>query len=117
MGVAQAKAGSCLPGASAPGGELAGIAQAVNRHDAAAAGLLSSAIPYGADLTALRYLPAQFFGTFSSVQPVCAALAGIVILDSGWPDTNGWVSRSSRAPMSLPPDAPPADQSGSRAAR
>lgn len=44
------------------------------------AGVLSSAVPYAADLTALRHLPAQFFGTFSSIQPVFAALAGMVVL-------------------------------------
>lgn len=54
------------------------------------AGLLSSAIPYAADLTALRYVPTQFFGTFSSVQPVCAALAGIVILGQ-WLAGHEWL--------------------------
>lgn len=57
---------------------------------AVAAGLLSSAIPYAADLTALRYAPAQFFGTFSSIQPVCAALAGIVILGQ-WLAGHEWL--------------------------
>ena len=47
---------------------------------AVVAGLLSSAVPYAADLTALRHLPAQFFGTLSSVQPVFAAGAGLLIL-------------------------------------
>ncbi|HEX4256791.1 MAG TPA: EamA family transporter [Streptosporangiaceae bacterium] len=47
---------------------------------ALAAGVLSSAVPLLADLLALRRVPAQFFGMFMSVQPVFAALAGLVIL-------------------------------------
>lgn len=47
---------------------------------AVVAGLLSSAVPYAADLTALRHLPAQYFGTLSSIQPVFAATAGLAIL-------------------------------------
>lgn len=47
---------------------------------AAAAGLLCSVVPYAADLTALRYVPARFFGVFMSTQPVLAALAGLILL-------------------------------------
>ena len=47
---------------------------------AAAAGVLSSAVPYAADLTALRYVPKRFFGVFASVHPVLAAFAGMLIL-------------------------------------
>ena len=47
---------------------------------AVAAGLLSSAVPYAADLTALRHVPQRFFGVFMSVHPVLAALAGMVLL-------------------------------------
>lgn len=47
---------------------------------AATAGVLSSAIPYAADLTALRYVPKRFFAVFTSVHPVIAALAGVVVL-------------------------------------
>ncbi|AGZ46107.1 hypothetical protein AFR_39265 [Actinoplanes friuliensis DSM 7358] len=47
---------------------------------AAAAGVLSSVIPYAADLIALRRVPARFFGMFMSVHPVLAALAGLVLL-------------------------------------
>ena len=47
---------------------------------AVVAGLLSSAVPYAADLTALRTVPAQVFGTLSSVQPVFAAVAGLLLL-------------------------------------
>jgi inner membrane transporter RhtA len=53
---------------------------------AAAAGILSSAVPFLADLLALRRVPARFFGVFMSVNPVLAALVGLVILDQplGW---------------------------------
>jgi inner membrane transporter RhtA len=47
---------------------------------AVAAGLLSSVVPYAADLTALRYVPARFFGVFMSCHPVLAALAGLALL-------------------------------------
>ncbi|MFD2473279.1 EamA family transporter [Amycolatopsis silviterrae] len=45
------------------------------------AGLLASAVPFLVDLMALRRVPAQFFGAFMSVNPVMAALAGLVVLD------------------------------------
>lgn len=47
---------------------------------AAACGLLSSIVPYIADLAALRRIPAPMFGTLSSIGPVWAALAGWAIL-------------------------------------
>src|SRR5207244_9273421 len=47
---------------------------------AAAAGILSSAVPLLADLLALRRVPAGYFGIFMSVNPVLAALTGLVIL-------------------------------------
>lgn len=47
---------------------------------AVAAGLLSSVVPYAADLTALRSVPPRFFGIFMSTHPVLAALAGLVLL-------------------------------------
>ncbi|MFI7090180.1 EamA family transporter [Streptomyces lydicus] len=43
---------------------------------AVACGLLSSIVPYVTDLLALRRVPAQMFGTFASINPVWAALAG-----------------------------------------
>ncbi|HET8595955.1 MAG TPA: EamA family transporter [Intrasporangium sp.] len=43
-------------------------------------GLLSSAIPYAADLLVLRRVPAQLFGTLTSLNPVWAALAGWALL-------------------------------------
>jgi inner membrane transporter RhtA len=47
---------------------------------AVAAGVMATAVPYAADLVALRYVPPRFFGVFMSVHPVMAALAGTVIL-------------------------------------
>lgn len=47
---------------------------------ALAAGVLSSAVPFLSDLLALRRIPAHFFGVFMSVNPVFAALAGLVVL-------------------------------------
>jgi inner membrane transporter RhtA len=54
--------------------------------DAAAAGVLSSAVPFLADLLTLRRVPARFFGVFMSVNPVLAALVGWVVLGQslGW---------------------------------
>ncbi|MBO0677485.1 EamA family transporter [Mycolicibacterium sp. S2-37] len=47
---------------------------------AAACGLMSSIAPYIADLLALRRVAAHMFGTFASVNPVWAALAGWLLL-------------------------------------
>jgi inner membrane transporter RhtA len=47
---------------------------------AVCAGVLSSAVPYAVDLVALRRVPQRFFGVFMSINPVIAALAGIVLL-------------------------------------
>ena len=47
---------------------------------AAAAGILSSAVPFLLDLLALRRVPAGYFGIFMSVHPVLAALIGLVVL-------------------------------------
>lgn len=47
---------------------------------AVGAGLLSSVVPYVADLIALRRVPPRFFGLVMSIHPVLAALAGLVLL-------------------------------------
>jgi inner membrane transporter RhtA len=47
---------------------------------AVAAGVLASAVPYVADLIALRRVPAHLFGLLMSVQPIFAALVGAVVL-------------------------------------
>jgi inner membrane transporter RhtA len=54
------------------------------------AGLLSSVVPYAADLLALRTVPARFFGVVMSVHPVLAALAGLVLLDQV-PAAHQWI--------------------------
>ena len=57
---------------------------------AVTAGVLSSVVPYAADLTALRAVPPQVFGVFMSVHPVLAALAGLVLLGEVL-DLHEWV--------------------------
>jgi inner membrane transporter RhtA len=47
---------------------------------AATAGILCSAVPMIADTRALRRVPARFFGVFMSVNPVFAALTGLIVL-------------------------------------
>jgi inner membrane transporter RhtA len=47
---------------------------------AAAAGILSSSVPFLTDVLALRRVPAHFFGVFMSVNPVMAAVAGLLFL-------------------------------------
>jgi len=47
---------------------------------AVTAGVLCSVVPYAADLLALRRVPASFFGVFMSINPILAALSGILVL-------------------------------------
>jgi inner membrane transporter RhtA len=77
---------------------------------ALAAGVLSSAVPLLCDLLALRRVPAQFFGVFMSVNPVFAALAGLVVLGQhlGW---TGWLAIAvivavNTVAVSAPPTSP-----------
>lgn len=58
---------------------------------ALAAGVLSSAVPFLADLLALRRVPANFFGIFMSVNPVLAAVVGMVVLDQQL-DLTAWLA-------------------------
>jgi len=58
---------------------------------ALAAGVLSSAVPFLADLLALRRVPANFFGIFMSVNPVLAAVVGMVVLDQRL-DLTAWLA-------------------------
>lgn len=57
---------------------------------AAVCGLMSSAVPYAADLLTLRRVPAHLFGTFTSVNPVWAALAGWAVLHEAL-HANEWI--------------------------
>jgi inner membrane transporter RhtA len=58
---------------------------------AVAAGVLSSAVPYLADLFTLRRVPAPAFGLFMSVNPVLAAVVGWTLLGQrlGWAEWAG----------------------------
>lgn len=58
---------------------------------ALAAGVLSSAVPFLADLLALRRVPTQFFGIFMSVNPVLAALVGLAVLGQTL-DATAWLA-------------------------
>jgi inner membrane transporter RhtA len=58
---------------------------------ASACGLLSSIVPYVGDLLALRRVPARVFGTFTSINPVWAALAGWLLLDQSLA-VNEWLA-------------------------
>ena len=57
---------------------------------AAVAGLLSSVVPYVADLLALRRVSASFFGVFMSVNPVLAAMSGLLLLGQ-IPQLHEWI--------------------------
>ncbi|WP_433513065.1 EamA family transporter [Nonomuraea sp. CA-143628] len=58
---------------------------------AVVAGVLSSAVPYLADLFTLRRVPAQAFGLFMSVNPLLAALVGWIGLGQNLGSTE-WAS-------------------------
>jgi len=45
-----------------------------------AVALLSSVVPYGLELAALRRMPTRVFGILMSLEPAAAALAGLVVL-------------------------------------
>lgn len=45
-----------------------------------AVAVLSSLVPYGLELTALRRMPTRVFGILMSLEPAAAALAGLVVL-------------------------------------
>ncbi|MEV6259969.1 EamA family transporter [Streptomyces sp. NPDC051784] len=58
---------------------------------ALAAGVLSSAVPFLADVLALRRVRPHLFGVFMSVNPVFAALIGLIVLGQHI-DAISWVS-------------------------
>jgi len=78
---------------------------------AAAAGLLCSAVPMVADLQALRRVPAKFFGVFMSVNPVFAALTGLVVLGQslGFADWLAIAAIVTANAVSVRTAAPPSD--------
>jgi inner membrane transporter RhtA len=45
-----------------------------------AVAVLSSVVPYGAELAALRRIPTRVFGVLMSLQPAAAAIAGLLVL-------------------------------------
>lgn len=59
---------------------LAGRLAGVTLLQALAAGLLASAVPYATDLVSLRRVSSRTFGVFMSINPVIAALVGMVLL-------------------------------------
>lgn len=58
---------------------------------AAAAGVLSSAVPFLVDMLALRKVPTHLFGVFMSAHPVMAALIGWIVLGQRLPVTD-WLA-------------------------
>ena len=78
---------------------------------AATAGLLCSAVPMVADLQALRRVPAKFFGVFMSVNPVFAALTGLVVLGQslGFADWLAIAAIVTANAVSVRTAAPPSD--------
>jgi inner membrane transporter RhtA len=45
-----------------------------------AVAVLSSVVPYGLEMAALRRMPTRVFGILMSLEPAAAALAGLVVL-------------------------------------
>ncbi len=69
----------------------------------AAIGLLSSALPYGLELSALRTLEPRLFGILMSIEPAAAALAAALILGEVLSPFNCWRWAASSSPASAPP--------------
>jgi inner membrane transporter RhtA len=69
-----------IPGSFAAGGDLIDPGAAAV---GAAAGVLSSVIPYSLELEALRRLAVGTFGVLMSLEPAVAAVIGLVALDQG----------------------------------
>ncbi|WP_439654262.1 EamA family transporter [Streptacidiphilus anmyonensis] len=58
---------------------------------AAAAGVLSSGVPFLVDMLTLRKVPTRFFGVFMSVHPVMAVVVGWVVLGQRLPPAD-WLA-------------------------
>lgn len=94
--VASARVGRLLPGVDGLAAALVvaavlvaplGIGQAAGAVEqpslllgASAVALLSTIVPYGLELSALRRMPTRVFGVLMSLQPAAAALSGYLIL-------------------------------------
>ena len=61
--------------------DASGILNSSHWISALALALLATAIPYALDLYALKYLNRLTYGTFTSLAPALAALAGMLLLD------------------------------------
>ncbi|MDQ2939596.1 MAG: EamA family transporter [Actinomycetota bacterium] len=70
-----------LPAGLASGGSEM-VAPAVLGAGAAAA-VLSTVVPYAAEIEALRRIPPALFGVLMSLEPAVAALVGLIALDQG----------------------------------
>jgi inner membrane transporter RhtA len=57
-----------------------------------AAGVLASAVPYLADLIALRRVPAPVFGVLTNVNPIFAAAIGALALQQSLGPSSGAAS-------------------------
>jgi inner membrane transporter RhtA len=80
LAMAVAAALMLVPGTLAAGGDLIDPGAAAV---GAAAGVLSSVIPYSLELEALRRLAVGTFGVLMSLEPAVAALVGLVALGQG----------------------------------
>ncbi|HWG11889.1 MAG TPA: EamA family transporter [Streptosporangiaceae bacterium] len=94
-----------------------GLAGALGRPSllltGAGVGVLSSAIPYGLEMQALRWLPSQVFGIWMSIEPAVAALIGLVLLGqhlslAEWAAVGCVVAASVGAARATPRPAPAA---------
>jgi inner membrane transporter RhtA len=79
----------------------------------AGVGVLSSAIPYGLEMQALRWLPSRVFGIWMSVEPAVAALIGLTLLGqhlsvTEWAAVGCVVAASIGAARAAPGPAAPA---------
>ena len=88
-GVAVHHASSASASGAVGAGNIVGAVGAVGA--AVAAGVLSSALPFLADLFTLRRVPAEAFGLFMSVNPAFAAAVGVVVLGQKL-DVTAWLS-------------------------
>lgn len=94
--VASARVGRLLPGTEGLAAALvvaamvalpfgaAGVGRVVDQPAVLGIGVLvavlSSLVPYGFELAALRRIPTRVFGVLMSIEPAAAALAGLVVL-------------------------------------